>query len=322
MSMSVTVVVPARLDDLVFARFATSPRPPAHAEVVAALRADAPATYEEARWSTAIFEATARLRATGAIDTRGVVADGAAAAAARFGATGTPTWRRLHERIVPALALGVAADDARAHGRLASRDAWVGATLGRALGLWTSGPAPSLGAVCDALVWRALGLSGRPARSPSEIRAHFVGQVLATAVGSVERRAALLAAREVGAVRADVRALREALVRRWLCGQVWTAPVDADEPARFAATVKAAATRAMTGTFGDRKVFIASLWRDSAFVGIPLDQFKARLLAAHQAGAIRLARADLVAAMDPALVRESELPHLEATYHFVERGPT
>jgi hypothetical protein len=172
-------------------------------------------------------------------------------------------------------------------------------------------------------VWRALGLAGRRARSPSELRGHVVGQLVAAASGPVERRAALLAAREAGAVRADVRALREALVRRWLCGQAWPAPARVDAtPAGFAAAVKAAAAGATTGTFGDRKVFIASLWRAPAFAGLSLAEFKARLLAAHQAGAIRLARADLVAAMDPALVRESELPHLEATYHFVEREPT
>ena len=71
---------------------------------------------------------------------------------------------------------------------------------------------------------------------------------------------------------------------------------------------------------GWRKVFIASLWRDPAFHDLPLAEFKQRLLDAHHAGTVTLARADLVAAMDPELVRESETPHQDTRYHFVERG--
>ncbi|HVV85689.1 MAG TPA: hypothetical protein VHE35_21670, partial [Kofleriaceae bacterium] len=86
----------------------------------------------------------------------------------------------------------------------------------------------------------------------------------------------------------------------------------------FAAEVRAAAARATDGRFGPRKVFIASLWRDHAFRDLSLDDFKARLLAAHRGGALTLARADLVAAMDPDLVRDSELAHGDSRYHFVE----
>ncbi len=303
-------LVTARLDDLVLGRIATSARPLAHGAIAQALRPFAPASYDEARWSTAIFEATARLTAAGDLDDQRQARNPDAAAEARFAATGELSWKRLHEQIVPALALGVT--DARGQARLKGRDAWVAATIGRALALWIGGPPPTLGAVCDALVWHALGLPGRPRRTPPELRAHFVSQVLGAGTGSVERRAALLAARETGAVRADLRALREALVRRWLCGQAWSA----DD---FATTVRTAAERTTDGVFGERKVFISSLWRDPAFASVTLDDFKRRLIAAHQAGTVSLARADLIAAMDPDLVRESEISHLETRYHFVER---
>lgn len=52
---------------------------------------------------------------------------------------------------------------------------------------------------------------------------------------------------------------------------------------------------------------------------MPLDAFKRQLLSAHKAGLLVLARADLVAAMNPRDVAESETAHLEARYHFVER---
>ncbi|MEZ4398500.1 MAG: hypothetical protein R3B06_00670 [Kofleriaceae bacterium] len=312
-------LVAARLDDLVYARLATSPRPLAHAAVVAALRADAPPTCDALSWSTAIFEATARLQASGAVDARRQVEGGAPAAAKRLGGTGTPSWQRLHQRILPALALGIDADDTRAHDRLVGRDAWVAAIVGRARGVWTEGGPPSLGAVCDALVWQGLGLAGRPRRTPGEIRAHFLGQLLGAGGGAPERRAALLAAREVGAVRADVRALRDALVRRWLCGLRWPA-AGTDSLASFAQRVHLALGRASAGPLGPRKVFIADVWRDAAFADLPLAAFKAQLLEAHRAGAVRLARADLVAAVEPALVHQSALPHLEATYHVIEKG--
>jgi hypothetical protein len=314
-------LVLARLDDLVFARLATSPRPLAHAAVTAALRPDAPSTYDEARWSTAVFESIARLQTAGVVDSKRVAAGGASAATMRLGAAGALTWKRLHERVVPGLALGIAAADTRALDRLAGRDAWVAAIVGRALAGWSGGPPPTLGAVCDAVVWRGLGLPGKPRRTPAEIRAHFVGALLGGGTGTAERRAALLAARETGAVRADVRALRDALVRRWLCGQQWAVEVPAAADP-FAAAVHAAAARATVGVVSARKVFIASVWRDPAFAGQSLDAFKRQLLISHTAGSVRLARADLVAAMDPELVLSSEVQHLEATYHFIERGPT
>ena len=84
--------------------------------------------------------------------------------------------------------------------------------------------------------------------------------------------------------------------------------------------------RATDGTFGGRKVFISTVWRgvreQPAFRDLSLEQFKRELVAAHKAGLVSLARADLTAAMDAAAVRESETTHLEARYHFVERERT
>ena len=47
------------------------------------------------------------------------------------------------------------------------------------------------------------------------------------------------------------------------------------------------------------------------------EHFRRLLQLARQRGLVRLARADLVAAMDPALVRESEFKDLNATWHFI-----
>jgi hypothetical protein len=82
-------------------------------------------------------------------------------------------------------------------------------------------------------------------------------------------------------------------------------------------------TRGAKGRFGDRKVFIAALWRQlrtsPAFEGMTLDRFKQRLVEAHEKGLLVLARADLVAAMDPDEVAQSqwEGPGGFPSYHFV-----
>lgn len=75
-------------------------------------------------------------------------------------------------------------------------------------------------------------------------------------------------------------------------------------------------TAAATGTrFGDRKVFLSSIVDLS-------DPTTRRVLSAMQRdGMIELARADLVAAMDPELVKASELKVRGATYHFLVTDP-
>jgi hypothetical protein len=232
-----STVLPARLDDLVFARLATTRRASAGADLVRATRAYAPSTFDDARWTAAIDESVARLRAARALDARDRAVGGARAAARRFHRKSPVTWKQLVERVVPGLALGIRPNDARGHRRL-------------------------------------------------------------------------------------TRALRQDLVRRWLCGEEPTASFDL---AVFGGAVREAAARSVDGTFGPRKVFIASVWsavRDHPVArGMSLDDFKRQLLAAHRAGLVTLARADLAGAMNPDAIRESETAHLEARYHFVEREP-
>jgi hypothetical protein len=89
----------------------------------------------------------------------------------------------------------------------------------------------------------------------------------------------------------------------------------------FADRVLAAGRASATGRFGADKVFIAHLWRaaqdDPALRGMGLDAFKRRLAEANNARLLDLSRADLVEAMDPAVVSESETHYHHATFHFV-----
>lgn len=72
------------------------------------------------------------------------------------------------------------------------------------------------------------------------------------------------------------------------------------------------------GRFGDRKVFVSALWRRvGRKLGLSLDEFKRWLASQHRAGKLQLARADLVAAMDPEVVASSQMHDRGAEFHFV-----
>jgi hypothetical protein len=75
------------------------------------------------------------------------------------------------------------------------------------------------------------------------------------------------------------------------------------------------------GRFGPEKVFVSALWhrieRDNRLTDVSFDHFKSWLVTANRNQQIDLARADVVGAMDPKLVAESEIQDLGATFHFV-----
>ncbi len=117
---------------------------------------------------------------------------------------------------------------------------------------------------------------------------------------------------------ASPKAVRAAALKQWAA---MSRPARADDLPSFAAAVNRTAAASPTGWFGDDKVFISHVHRQLAD-GTSLDAFKQRLVEANTAGLVQLARADLVAAMDPADVRASEVKYLTAEFHFirVEKG--
>lgn len=318
-----TDLVEQRVDDLVVVRAAIAKRADA-GDITGQTYRFAATRIDPAAWQARIDGVLARFGDR--------ILDPAVVKAAwgRLGVETAVPWARLADTIIPALALGVRPDDARALAKLGDRDAWAAAILGRATGSWAGeGAPPTLAQACDAVVWSRLGLAGKPKRTPPEIRAHFVVQLFAApqqapVAGPPDKLVRQFAAVTVGAVRADLRALRDALGRRWLAGVDWNQTVRPSSAPTFAeAVVKAAAAAEARAVFDDRNVFISAVWR--ALHGRPpidrmsLDGFKHALVAAHRAGLVSLARADLVAVMDPAEVAASETASGEARYHFVVR---
>lgn len=297
------MIVQERLELLVLARLAYAPTA-SNDEVASTLQRFAPSSLSASAWRDIV--ASARLEGI--------------SVAERLGASPPKTWAALADRVLPAFALGVTAADSKALARLKDRDAWTAAISGRLLGLWSDGPPPSLSAVCDAYAWRQLGLQGKPKRCPPEIRSLFFQRELGTDPAPPDRLLRLYVARELQAPRPDARQLRDAVVRAWLEGRNFDQPAASHN---FATAVRDATQTLQRGIFGDRKVFIAAafdaLRARPAWTALTLDAFKQRLLAAHRAGELVLARADLVAAMDPALVAASELQADGASFHFVVR---
>jgi hypothetical protein len=134
---------------------------------------------------------------------------------------------------------------------------------------------------------------------------------------------------ETGLTAVTAAAARGKLVRDWLGGAPLPPPrVSPPEPPEppdltaFARTVRAlAANSPARDRFHDNKVFIAPLWRSSqrelGFPRLSLLEFKRLLVEANSQNLLHLSRADLVQAMDPQLVADSETTYLNATFHFV-----
>ena len=306
-----------RLESLVIARIATSARPPSAQDIAKALYRFAPAHHTETAWRDEVGGVLASLQERRVLDDQRRLVD-SDELARRIGKHTARTWAQLVEKVFPALSLGVAADDTKTHARLSGRDAWTAAISARVLRLWSQGPPPSLSAACDAHAWRELGLPGKPKRCPPEVRAVFLQRALRSDAGPPDRLLRLFAAKHLEAPRPELRALRDTLVRNWLVGRELASPANG-----FAAEVRDVARAATNGVFGDRKVFISSVWdelrRHPAYAALTLDDFKARLLRAHRDGDVELARADLVAAMNPDLVAASETTTDGASFHFIVR---
>jgi hypothetical protein len=298
---------PERLELLVLARDATTRGRRQDVDQLAdQVRRFAPSSLGAAEWRDAVASA------------RGRVADLEAVAELRrrLGVKGA-TWPQLADRYLPALGLGIAATETRVHRRLIGRDAWTAAIAARVLGLWVTGSPPSIARVCDAFVWTSLSLRGPAKRCPPELRALFLQRELGSDPAAADRQLRLFVARELH-TGTELRAMRDGLVRRWILG------LGLERTAAFDADVQRAAQDATSGVFGGRKVFIASLWRqlrcEPRWAALSLSEFKNRLLAAQRDGHVELARADLVAAMDPQLVSESETRGDGSSFHFIVRG--
>lgn len=286
--------------------------------------ADAAAAVDEAL--TAAAAAAELERGRGSL----VLSDaGRARATELFGLDAWPklTWRRARETLLPRHALGLAGD-----GKGGS-DGLRAAVLVRAHGL-DERAGRSLPRARDQLLWKLLGVDRQEPFTHGAVVSFLLGRALGSE-RTLKPEVALeqLAAQAVGARRREARLLAAAIIDRWLSDGATAiaqplavaAPENGhgptsswpDQPEQLAARILDTARGMHSGRFGDDKVFVSHLFRELHPPYASLDRFKEELLELHRERHLTLSRADLVEAMNPRDVAESEIRQHNATFHFV-----
>ena len=335
----------SRLELVVLARL-SSPKPPSERELGDAVLDLALPGESPARAREAAVEVLAALRGRALVSEqrRTLTEDGGRALRAALGLGRTPTWLEVRDLHLPALALGVAPGSKQVTETLRKTDSIAAAVLRARFAI---DEAPTVPAVCDALVAEALGLPPGPL-TLARIRTHVLaGRAGVEPKGTPVELAVRVAAATVRARRADKRSLTRALGRRWVYEVSKPAappppmppsppspPLPtprSSPPVQPAPPVTAEALLAVVretiprvgaeGRFGAEKVFVSAIWRglerDRRLADLSLDRFKRWLVTANRDGWLVLARADLVGAMDARLVSESEIEDQGDTFHFV-----
>jgi hypothetical protein len=249
------------------------------------------------------------------------------------------TWAVLRKTYLPARAVGLPAASDALFKALSAEPGFQAVLLKQQFGLATA-LIPKPDEATDALAWKLIGFESEGRKfNPKNVKSALFNRALGDGGAADFKKAATrLLAQRVGARRDDSKELRDAVLRDWInreeSGRAPIEPVEISyqPPSRspalsvlelpsFAEHVKSAARDCPTGRFGDNKVFIAHVWRalqaDPAFGTMELADFKERLAEANNARLLDLSRADLVQAMDPEDVRQSEVQYLNATFHFV-----
>jgi hypothetical protein len=226
-------------------------------------------------------------------------------------------WSTVIARYLFPRAAGLSANAAA---KLDNGDKLAAFILKQKYGL-AGGAGSTVNRVLEAIACKQLGFSGETTLDG------LLCAVLSRLMGSErltkEKLVKQLPLFETGLTAAKADAARCKVVRDWLGGPPPepASPETFDLPT-FAATVRAlAASSPPQDRFHDNKVFIAALWRASqrepSFPRLSLPDFKLRLVEANSQNLLHLSRADLVQAMDPQLVADSEASFLNANFHFV-----
>lgn len=344
---------PTRLEELILARLrASGAKPPTPGELKKKLAPLVEHGFSPGEWSARFAETLEALTSKAEITAKPLALTdrGRERVAALLGGGPLPariTWAELETRLLATRALEVDAPSKPLLARLGSDDGAAALILRQRHQLPLK-EAPTLTEAADALILRRFGIEGGGKVTAKRLRALVLAELLGVKSASrPEELQRQLAIQALGVpVKTGRGALRRALVAGWLARAEAPAPPprapEPPEPAaaeapsleprpaietlgsgldlsRFAASVQRAAGGHGVARFGEHKVYISSLWRHlGGPASLSLDAFKRRLVEANHAGLLRLARADLVAAMDASELEASETRHLNATFHFVE----
>jgi len=248
------------------------------------------------------------------------------------------TWGTLRKVHLPAQALGLSVSTDASLKAITSDPGFKAIVLKRQFQL-PGAELPRLDDVLDALAWKLIGFDDSVRKFTIKVvkTALFNRELDDGRATDFKKAASQLLAKRLGACRDDSKELRGAVLRSWIDQHFQAGPigvgarvgtatlaappqVELDLPT-FAERVKTAAGSCTTGRYGSNKVFVAHVWMalqsDPIFQNMSLAAFKDRLAEANNARLLDLSRADLVQAMNPDDVCQSEVQYLNATFHFV-----
>jgi hypothetical protein len=229
------------------------------------------------------------------------------------------TWSAVIARYLFPKAAGLSADVAA---RLDSGDRLAAFVLKRKYGLG-AGAGATVRQVVEAVACKELGF---PAETTLDgLLCAALSRLIGSGRLTKDQLLRQLPLFQTGLTELKAEAVRRKVVRYWLAIAAPPPPSAPEEPfdlPAFAATVRALAAKSPPqDRFHDNKVFIAALWRASQrepnLPRLTLAEFKRRLVEANAQHLLHLSRADLVQAMDPQLVADSETVYQNATFHFV-----
>lgn len=235
------------------------------------------------------------------------------------------TWSTLVNQFLVAKALNVDVSQSEQRKKVSTAGGLRGAILKQAYDLKTS-PTPTETQALDALLWKQLGVETNRKFSLTSVKEHLLNQLLGIDPPvEFKKVKPLVAAKAINARRNDPQELKRSVIRGFIDNQKNIPATetiqksDSNEP--FAKEVIQAAQQTQTGWFGTNKVFISHVFSTYRQLyphsSETLESFKSDLIAAHQQGKIILSRADLIEAMNPQDVVESETTYLNASFHFI-----
>ena len=266
------------------------------------------------------------------------------------------SWEEVHGVHLVAKVLGLEREAGKRLRALGSADGLRAAIVQRAFGLKIRGvatPSRLRAGLAAVALERAFGnqikagLAGKLGLSAQAVR--MLAAQLAKKprnFGTDARLIAALAAEHVGAVQADLAALRLALLQRYLDAPdkpsaraprpqakaplarprlVETAPMPAEtarpDLAGFAQEVARHAVVRAQGWPGNRKAYISHVWHlireKRPQWGLTEIEFKCMLIEAHLAGSLALAHADMKDSSNIAQLQESAVVYKNAVFHFI-----
>ena len=327
------------LGDMILVRLLGSGKtPPARSQIDRDLKPLVSVSMDKAEWQERLDATLSSLEEQGVIESRPyrLTDTGRQRAVGFLNLDSVPKekWTTLRDRYLIASALGISPTDKQAFRDVGTSDGLRPAILVNHFDLPGS-RVPSKARAMHLLAWQQLQLA-HEFEIPTTKDISHKNILYATILdGQKGDPVTLLAAQVTKSESNSLKHVREAVIRNWLASREpnTDSPSVAPEPAtadrethalnltEFAERVRTIAQQSSTGKFGENKVFLSHVWNqyqgDGGGNGMTRSDFDQLLVDANRQNLLTLSRADLISAMNPQDVQESEIRSANATFHFL-----